>query len=261
MRISLGQIDVTDDPVANLAAVHNALAANPGADIAVFPEATQVRFGNRLAAFAQPIDGSFVTGLTEAAAQHRTAVIAGFFESATDGRVHNTTVAIDPDGNLAGIYRKIHLFDAFAHRESDTVAPGDRPTVVELAGTRIGLATCYDLRFPELFRALVDAGAELFVVPAAWAPGSLKEEHWTTLVRARAIENTMWTVAVGKAVELTDPPQGGRTGIGRSLLVDPFGTVRVDLGPHPSVSMVDIDPAVTEDARRVLPALEHRRLA
>jgi predicted amidohydrolase len=251
MRVALCQIPVGDDPKENLARI---VAAIPeGADLAVFPEAAQVRFGNDLA-------GPFVTALCEAARDRGTCVVAGVFEPAPGGRVYNTNVAIDARGELVAAYRKIHLFDAFNFVESQAVAPGSDPIVVELAGMRLGLATCYDVRFPELFRKLVDQGAEAFVIIAAWAQGVYKEEHWTTLVRARAIENTMWTVAVGKAPDTTSPPSGGRTGVGRSLLVDPMGVVQADLGPFPAVRTADLDPAVTPEIRRILPSLDHRRL-
>lgn len=258
MRVALCQIQVGDDPKENLARIQEAIPE--GVDLAVFPEASQVRFGNDLRAMAEPLDGPFVTALRETARQRSTAIIAGVFETAPDGRVYNTNVAIGSDGDLAAAYRKIHLFDAFNFVESETVAPGDEPVVVELAGTKIGLATCYDVRFPELFRKLVDAGAETFVIIAAWAQGVFKEEHWTTLVRARAIENTTWTVAVGKAPDTTSPPAGGRTGVGRSLLVDPMGVVQADLGPFPAVRAAEVDPELTPQVRRVLPSLDHRRL-
>ncbi|MFG2000056.1 carbon-nitrogen hydrolase family protein [Spirillospora sp. NPDC048911] len=263
MRVALCQIVVGDDPKDNLRTALDAIAeaaATPGgADLAVLPEATVVRFGNDLAAAAEPLDGPFVTALREAAREHGTAVVAGVFEPAPEGRVYNTVVGIDATGALAGAYRKIHLFDAFGDRESDDVAPGGEPVVLDLAGTRIGIITCYDVRFPELARALVDRGAEMLVVPAAWAQGVFKEEHWTTLVRARAIENTAWVVAVDKAPDRTRPPRGAPGGVGRSQLIDPMGTVVADLGPFPAVRVADLDPAVTAQVRKFLPALSHRR--
>ncbi|RAY13001.1 nitrilase [Actinomadura craniellae] len=259
MRVALCQIEVGDDPAANLKTMLDAIAAAGDADLAVFPEAAQIRFGNDLAAAAEPLDGPFTTALAQAAREHGTAVIAGMFEPADDGRVHNTVVAIDTDGTLAGSYRKIHLFDAFGFAESDAMAPGTEPLVVELAGARVGLITCYDIRFPELARVLVDRGAEMLVVTAAWAQGPFKEEHWVTLVRARAIENTCWTLAADKAPDTTRPPAGGRTGVGRSLAVDPMGAVQADLGPAPAVRVVDVDLARTAEVRAVLPSLRHRR--
>ncbi|GAA0369784.1 carbon-nitrogen hydrolase family protein [Microbispora corallina] len=245
------------DPKANLEAAREALARARGADLAVFPEATLTRFGRGVAEVAEPLDGPFVTGLAEAAREHRIAVVAGVFEPAGDGRVANTAVALEADGSLAAAYRKIHLFDSFGAAESALVTAGDTPVVVPLAGLRLGLITCYDVRFPELARALVDQGADAFAVIAAWGSGPMKEEHWTTLVRARAVENTTWTVAVGQAPN-PEAPDG--FGIGRSMLVDPMGVVRHDLGPGPAVHVGEIDPAVTESVRRTLPSLEHRRL-
>ena len=259
MRIVLGQLAITDDPAVNLAGISEALQGRD-ADVAVFPEASLARFGNDLRAVAQPLDGEFVTGLRDLAKRHGTALIAGTFEP-VDGRVYNTAVAIDSAGQIAATYRKIHLFDAFSFAESDTVVPGTHPVVVDLAGRRVGLVTCYDLRFPELFRALVDQGAELFAVIAAWTPGPYKEDHWLTLARARAIENTTWTVAVGKAPDVDPPVSGGPTGIGRSLIIDPMGTVRTDLGQAPGAATVEIDDAVTQRVREILPSLRHRRLA
>jgi predicted amidohydrolase len=259
MRVAMCQIPVGDDPKDNLERIREALAGAADADLAVFPEAAQVRFGNDLTAVAEPLDGLFVSDLRRAAREHRVAVIAGVFEPAPDGRIYNTAVAIDADGSLAGTYRKMHLFDAFRFRESETVAPGDEPVVVELAGVKVGLMTCYDIRFPELARALVDRGAEVLAIIAAWAQGVYKEEHWTTLAKARAIENTMWTIAVDRAPDLTDPPRGGRTGVGRSLLIDPMGVVHADLGPNPSVRVLDLDLDVTAEVRATLPSLSHRR--
>ncbi|MEU4576397.1 carbon-nitrogen hydrolase family protein [Nonomuraea sp. ATR24] len=256
-RIALCQIPVSPDPAANLTRVRDALAKAEGADLAIFPEATLTRYGRRITELAEPLDGPFVTGLAEAARRHGLAVIAGVFEPG-DGRVRNTAVAIGADGGIRAAYRKIHLFDSFGAKESELVAPGAEPVVVELAGLRVGLVTCYDIRFPELTRALVDRGAELFAVIAAWGSGPLKEDHWVTLVRARALENTMWTAAVGQAPNPAESGDG--YGVGRSMLVDPLGVVRADLGTPPGVQVVELDPEATAAARATLPCLEHRVL-
>ena len=139
------------------------------------------------------------------------------------------------------------------------VAPGDEPVVTDLAGVRVGIMTCYDVRFPELARALAVRGAELIVIPAAWAAGLFKEEHWVTLVRARAIENTVWVAAACQVPDHSAPPTRAPTGIGRSMLTDPMGTVRADLGPFPGLAVADLDSALTKQVRATLPSLEHRR--
>ena len=256
-RIALCQIPVSPDPAINLTRVRDALAKAEGADLAIFPEATLTRYGRRVGELAEPLDGPFVCGLADAARRHGLAVIAGVFETGPD-RVRNTSVAIDAGGQIMAAYRKIHLFDSFGAKESELVAPGSEPTVVELAGLRVGLVTCYDVRFPELTRALVDRGAELFAVIAAWGSGPLKEDHWVTLVRARALENTTWTAAVGQAPNPAESADG--YGVGRSMLVDPLGVVRADLGTAPGVQVVELDPEVTASARAALPCLEHRVL-
>ena len=175
-----------------------------------------------------------------------------------DGRVYNTAVAIDATGRLAARYRKIHLFDALGQRESDLVAPGDA-VIADLAGLRVGLLTCYDVRFPEQARALAAAGAQLLVIPAAWAAGLFKEEHWVTLVRARAIESTIWVAAAGQVPDPAEPATGAPTGIGRSMLVDPMGTVRADLGSAECVGVGELDAGMLDQVRAVLPCLDNRR--
>ncbi|MFC5182284.1 carbon-nitrogen hydrolase family protein [Actinomadura harenae] len=263
MRVALCQIEVGDDPKENLdrvlAALAEAAGTPGGCDLAVFPEASFLRFGNDLAAAAEPLDGPWVTAVREAAREHGVNVVIGVFEPAPSGRVHNTVVGVSAEGELVGSYRKLHLYDAFGDRESERVAAGDRPVTLDLAGHRLGVITCYDVRFPELARALVDRGAEILVIPAAWGQGVFKEEHWTTLVRARAIENTSWVIAVDKAPDRTAPPRGLPGGVGRSLLVDPMGTVVADLGPFPSVRVLELDPDAAARVREILPSLSHRR--
>ncbi|MFI7698768.1 carbon-nitrogen hydrolase family protein [Nonomuraea sp. NPDC049480] len=259
--IALCQMPVSPDPSTNLKRAKEALSRAEGADLAIFPEATLTRYGRRITSLAEPLEGPFVSGLAEAAREHGLAVIAGVFEPGSgrpDDRVHNTAVAIDEHGAIKAAYRKIHLFDSFGAKESDLVAPGAEPAVVELAGVRVGMITCYDVRFPELARALVDKGAELFAVIAAWGSGPLKEDHWVTLVRARALENTMWTAAVGQAPNPAESPDG--YGVGRSMLVDPLGVIRADLGTAPGVQVVRVDHEWTATARATLPCLEHRVL-
>src|ERR1700729_4172054 len=261
MRIALGQLPVSPDPAVNLGRIQVALtdAAAGGADLAVFPEASQARFGTDLRAVAEPLDGRFGAGLSGAARKSGVALIAGVFEPAPDGRVYNTAGGYDAAGHRVAAYRKIHLFDSLGETESKVVAPGSAPVLADLAGLRVGILTCYDIRFPELARSLVAQGADLLVVPAAWAAGLFKEEHWVTLVRARAIENTVWVAAAGQVPDPESPRTRAPTGIGRSMLVDPMGTVRLDLGPFPGLAGSEVGTALTARVRATLPGLEPRR--
>jgi deaminated glutathione amidase len=261
MLVALCQIPVSSKPEVNLERVRAAVtdAAARGARIAVFPEGTQIRFSADLRSAAEPLDGSFSRELSDIAASAGVALVAGVFEPGPDGRVFNTTVGYDSDGRLAAAYRKIHLFDALGHRESDEVAPGNELVIAELAGLRVGFLTCYDVRFPELARSLAAGGAQLLVVPAAWAAGLFKEEHWVTMVRARAIENTIWVAAAGQVPDPAEPATRAPTGVGRSMLVDPMGVVRLDLGPAAATTAGDVDPDYTEAVRGVLPCLANRR--
>jgi predicted amidohydrolase len=261
MRIALCQLPVSADPGVNLRRVHDALgeAAAGGAELAVLPEATMVRFGADLRAAAEPLDGPFCAGLAEAAKETGVALVAGVFEPAPDGRVYNTAVVFDGDGDLVASYRKLHLFDAFTQRESDLVAPGSAVVVATLAGVPVGVQICYDIRFPELTRALAVGGAALVTVSAAWQAGLFKEEHWVTLLRARAIENTVWIAAVGQVPDPDEKPTRAPTGVGRSMLIDPLGVVRADLGPSPGVTVMNADMSLVETVRRTLPSLANRR--
>jgi deaminated glutathione amidase len=261
MLVALCQIPISSSPQANLDRVRAAVtdAAARGAQLAVFPEGTQARFSADLRAVAEPLEGQFCEGLAQIARTAGVAIAAGMFESAPDGRVFNTTVGYDTDGRLAAAYRKIHLFDALGYHESAAVAPGDDLVIADLAGLRVGFLTCYDIRFPEIARSLAASGAELLVVPAAWAAGLFKEEHWVTLVRARAIENTVWVAAASQVPDPAEPDTRAPTGVGRSLLVDPMGVVRLDLGPAAAVAVGDVDPKYTDEVRAVLPSLANRR--
>ncbi len=261
MRVALGQLPISSDPQVNLDRVRAAaaLASRQGAQLIVFPEGTQARFSVDLRAVAEPLDGEFSLGLAAAARSAGVAVVAGLFEPAPDGRVFNTTVGYEADGSLAAVYRKVHLFDALGHRESDTVAPGNDIVIATLAGLAIGFMTCYDVRFPELARMLAAGGAQLLVLPAAWAAGPAKEDHWVTLVRARAIENTIWVAAAGQVPDPAEPATKAPTGVGRSMLVDPMGVVRIDLGPSQGIGVGDVDISYTDQVRAVLPSLAGRR--
>jgi deaminated glutathione amidase len=149
-------------------------------------------------------------------------------------------------------YRKLHLFDAFGSTESARFRAGAdaAPSVFGSGGLRFGISTCYDLRFPEMARVLVDSGADVLVIPAAWVAGPFKEEHWLTLLRARAIENSCYVVAAGQ----TSPRY-----IGRSVIIDPMGAILAGAGEEPAVTVAELSPERVRNVRGVLPSLAHRR--
>ncbi|SER42625.1 Predicted amidohydrolase [Lentzea xinjiangensis] len=258
MRIALCQISSTTDPRENLATVrtHVAAAAEQGARVVHFPEATQCRFGVPLAPVAEPLDGPWATEVRSIADAHDVVVVAGMFTPGSEGRVANTTLVTGAGLHLG--YDKIHLFDAFGFRESDTVTPGEKPVTFEVDGTTLGLATCYDVRFPELFRALA-ATAPVILLGASWGAGPGKADQWDLLVRARALDATSWVLACGQADPAADHGSAP-TGIGRSAVADPFGTVRARLGGEPGVLLSDVDLPLVEQARATLPVLANRRL-
>lgn len=269
MRVAMAQITAGDDPSANLDNLARlvAQAAAGGADLVAFPEATMCRYGVPLAAIAEPLDGPWATRVRELARQHGIAVLVGLFTPGAIGadgkpRVRNTVLVADRDGHYWS-YNKIHLYDAFGYRESATVAPGDEALVADLAladGTtvRLGVATCYDVRFPELFGALADAGAQVIAVPTSWATGPGKVEQWCILTSARALDSGAFIVAVDQA----PPPGGGDgpVGVGHSRVVGPFGSVVGDeYGDSPQMGFHDLDLAEVARSRDVLGMRVNRR--
>ena len=223
------------------------------ADLVVFPEAFARDFGkpgSDVSTHAEPVDGPFGRTVEEVARERGTTVVAGMFEVSHDpGRPFNTVVL---RGGGSVDYRKVHLYDSFGYRESDRLSAGDVTAVTAaLDGLTLGLMTCYDLRFPEHSRALVDAGADVLVVPAAWVAGERKVDHWRTLLRARAIENTAYVVAAA---------QPAPRYCGHSMVVDPLGDVVAEAGEDEAVVLrATLEPAVVAEARRTNPSLVNRR--
>ena len=263
MRVALCQITSTAVPSDNLALIRDAVAraAAGGASVAVFPEATMACFGTALGPLAEPVDGPWATAVAAIAAEYDLLVVAGMFTPAADGRVLNTLLATGKGQHLG--YDKIHLFDAFGFAESATVAPGSDLALVSVDGVTLGLATCYDVRFPELFTRLADRGATVMLMGASWGAGPGKREQWELLVRARALDSTSWVVACGQA----DPAASGieahpkaPTGIGYSTVASPSGEVAAQLGAGPDVLVVELDIAQVEKTRDAIPVLANRRL-
>ncbi|MFH5824345.1 carbon-nitrogen hydrolase family protein [Georgenia sp. AZ-5] len=255
----MAQLSATTDKAANLAAAEGRIAeaARSGAKLVVLPEYTMSweprPTAAGLRAEAERLDGPFVAGLARAAHEHRVAVLAGMTERLPDGadKPANTVVAVNQGGELVGVYRKVHLYDAFGDRESDRLAAhSPEALVIELGDLRVGVMTCYDLRFPEMARFLVDAGADVLAVPAAWVAGPGKVDHWVTLARARAIENTVYVLASG---------QTGAHRSGHSLIADPTGEVLAALAEEPGVAVAELTAARVHEVRERNPSLANRR--
>jgi predicted amidohydrolase len=257
MRVAVVQVSSSTDSAANRGQVARVLAeVQPGVDLVVLPEATMHDFGSPdhdLAVAAETLDGPFVELLAGEAVRLRTTIVAGMFERAPDAtRPFNTLVAVGPDGTLAATYRKIHLYDSFGYRESDRLTAGEvTPIALDIADLRVGLMTCYDLRFPELGRALVDAGAQAFVVPAAWVAGDGKLHHWRTLVTARAIENTVAVVAAA---------QSGERYTGHSLIVGADGSRVEEASEGDAMLFADLTAGAIAQIRDLNPSLQNRRM-
>jgi predicted amidohydrolase len=267
VRVALVQMTSTDDVGANLAAARAFVseAADRGADLVALPEnfAFLRREGEPIPC-AQSLDGEIVASLRAIARERRIWILGGTFPERRDedARVHNTSVLVSAAGEIAAVYRKIHLFDVDLREsgggvftESAAVAPGKDVVAAETPHGVLGLSVCYDLRFPELYRALAARGARLLAVPSAFARETGKD-HWEVLLRARAIENQAFVLA---------PAQCGRhsperASHGRSLVVDPWGLILAQAGDDPGVITADCDPGRLERVRAALPALRHRRL-
>lgn len=257
MRASLIQIAVEPDESveARRERAASLVVAERGADLVVLPELWPV------GAFAytvfeqeaEPLRGPTHDVMARAAAEAGVWLHAGsFVERAPDGTLYNTTLVFSPDGERSAVYRKIHRF-GFDKGEAVMMGAGEELVTVTLPQTTLGLATCYDLRFPEQFRGLVDAGAETLVVAAGWP--ERRRAHWTLLAQARAVENQAYVLAVATAGTHADVPQAGH-----SIVVDPWGEVLAEAGADEEILTVEFDPAKVGATREQFPALKDRRL-
>lgn len=230
-------------------------AAEQGVDLLVLPETVLARDNadpDWGVCCAQPLDGAFVNRLLSASLTITLTTILTLHIPAGGDKVFNTLIAIR-EGKIIARYNKLHLYDAFSMQESRRVCAGKQlPPLIEVGGMKVGLMTCYDLRFPELARRLVLEGASLLVLPSAWVKGTHKKMHWDVLVTARALENTCYMVAVGEC---------GPRNIGHSMIVDPLGITIVKAGESPALLVADIDPQHIADTRAVLPVLVNRRFS
>jgi len=267
MRVAVVQMTSTDDLRGNLAVARQlvAEACAGGAEWVALPEnfAYLRREGNRFPC-AQGMDGEIVGSLREMAKRHHVWLLGGSFPEALPGgeRVYNTSVMVSPQGEVEAVYRKIHLFDVDLRehggdrlRESASIAPGEELVVARTPFGGVGLSICYDLRFPELYRALSSQDARFLTVPSAFARETGKD-HWEVLLRARAIENQCFVLA---------PAQWGRhapdrASFGRAMIIDPWGLVLAVAPDRPCAILADCDLAHQDRIRSALPSLKHRRL-
>jgi deaminated glutathione amidase len=258
MRVALAQIRSGTDPAANLALVedYTRQAADAGAKLVLFPEATMCRFGVPLAAIAEPLDGPWASGVRAIAQRAGIVVVAGMFVPSADGRVTNTLIASGPNANTH--YDKIHLYDAFGFTESKTVAPGCEPVIIDVDGVPVGITLCYDVRFPELYVELAQRGAQLITVHASWGTGPGKLEQWTLLAQARAIDTTGFIAAVDQAYAGEELAAVGPTGVGGSIVASPVGEVIASAGANPQLLVTDIDLAAGHTARETIAVMSNR---
>ncbi|MGQ0606558.1 MAG: carbon-nitrogen hydrolase family protein [Candidatus Nitrosotenuis sp.] len=232
-------------------------AAKKGVELCTFPEfmmfyTTSKQSAKQLAEQAESINGSFVKEIAKAAKNNKIQVIGTIYEqSKKKNRVYDTAFLINKSGKVVSTYRKIHLYDALGFKESNKLEPGHKitpPTKTTLG--KIGMLICYDLRFPEMSRILASSGSEILVVPSAWVQGSNKEEHWITLNKTRAIENGCYVIAPGHL---------GNIYCGRSLVVDPYGKILLDMKHKSGIGIVDISLDLVKKTRLSLPLLKNRR--
>jgi predicted amidohydrolase len=264
VRVGAIQLNAGEDTDRNLATADRLVrqAASLGAELVVLPEKWTV-LGTRehMEAGAQPLDGPAVTWARAVAKELGIELLAGSMYERVAGRDKgaNTSVHVSPDGEIAAVYRKIHLFDVevdgAVYAESSTEQAGDDIVLAELAnGTRLGMTVCYDLRFPELYRILALRGAELVTVPSAFTLPTTRD-HWEVLVRARAIENQCFVIAPN---QIGSHPGNLRSG-GRSLIVDPWGLVLACAPDTETAIVAELDFSVLRDVRQRLPSLARRR--
>lgn len=262
VQVAVAQFAPGQDKAENQRSVAEltARAAARGARVVLFPEYTMFtapRTDHRFVEAAEPLDGPFLDDAADTARREGVYLVLGVNEAGGEGATHftNTLVALSPEGKRVALYRKVHLYDAFGASESDVVAPGpiDDPETFTVDDVVFGLQTCYDLRFPEVTRRIADAGADVVLLAAQWVPGPLKEDHWRTLARARAIENTVYVAASG---------QSAPTGAGNSVVVDPMGTALASLGEQTfEVASAEVSAARVEAVRVTNPALSLRRFS
>ena len=208
---------------------------------------------SKLSSLSETINGDFVKTVAQAAKKNSIQVVGTFYEkSKKKNRVYDTSFLVNKSGKIISKYRKIHLYDAFGFRESDKITPGSKiASPIRTSVGKLGMLICYDLRFPEMSRSLAAAGSEILVAPSAWVKGKSKEEHWIIINKTRAIENGCYVIA---------PDQVGNIYCGRSIVVDPFGKILLDMKKRQGIGIANISLEKVKQTRKTLPLLKNRRL-
>ena len=258
-KIAIAQVQSSTDKAENLDKALRLIdqAKSQGAELIAFPEFLMAfsptsQSAAELTAVAESVDGPFIEALRAAANAAKLGVLAAIYETSpiTD-RVYDTALWLDAAGDIASVYRKLHLYDAFGFKESDKFHPGaDIAPLVNFGEAHCATMICYDLRFPELARLLTLEGANILFAPSGWVQGDLKVDHWQTMIKARALENGCFVIA---------PNQVGNIYTGHSIAVDPLGRTLVDLEEKEGLAVIDIDLAMVQEVREKLPLLQNRR--
>ena len=258
-KVAVIQFKASTDKDQNLKRIVNFIikAASHGADLCAFPEfmmfyTTSQQSPSDLASQAETINGNFVRTIADVAKKNSIEVIGTIYEkSKKKDRVYDTSFLVDKSGVIKSTYRKIHLYDALGFKESNKLEPGSKISVpIKTSVGKLGMLICYDLRFPEMSRTLASSGSEILVAPSAWVKGMMKEEHWLTINKTRAIENGCYIIA---------PDQVGNIYCGRSLVVDPYGKILLDMKKKQGMGMVEISIHKVKETRKALPLLQNRR--
>lgn len=259
MKIAVVQFQASTDKTVNLKKIicYIAKAAKNNAVLCAFPEfmmfyTNSSQTPKKLANLAETINGNFISTIANVAKENHIQVVGSFYEkSRKKDRVYDTSFIIDKSGKIISTYRKIHLYDALGFKESAKMIPGTKITkpTDTLIG-KVGMMICYDLRFPEMSRILALAGSDILIVPSAWVKGNMKEDHWITINKTRAIENGCYVIA---------PDQVGNIYCGRSIVVDPYGKILLDLKKKQGIGYADIQLKKIKHIRTVLPLLRNRQ--
>jgi predicted amidohydrolase len=259
MKVAVIQFKASTNKEVNLKKIvaYISKASSKNAILCAFPEfmmfyTNSFQTPKQLASLAETINGNFINTIATAAKKNKIQVIGSFYEkSEKKDRVYDTAFVIDKLGKVISTYRKIHLYDALGFRESNKMVSGNKISKpVKTSIGKIGMMICYDLRFPEISRSLAVAGSEVLVAPSAWVKGNMKEEHWITINSTRAIENGCYVIA---------PDQVGNIYCGRSLVVDPYGKILLDMKKKQGIGFVNIDLNKVKQTRKILPLLKNRR--